>query len=58
MYRTPIKSKNQNKTSMVKAMEPFRDSQTPLLGSPGTASMYRLNPPPPSHRPCMKIRQS
>ena len=46
MYRTPIKSKNQNKTSMVKAMEPFRDSQTPLLGSPGTASMYRLNPPP------------
>ena len=29
MYRTPIKSKNKNKTSMVKAMEPFRDSQTP-----------------------------
>jgi hypothetical protein len=28
MYRTPIKSKNQNKTSMIKAMEPFRDSQT------------------------------
>ena len=29
MYRTPIKSKIQNKTSMIKAMEPFRDSQTP-----------------------------
>ena len=47
MYRTPIKSKNKNKTSMVKAMEPFRDSQTPLIGSPGTG--YRidvpLNPP-------------
>ena len=43
MYRTPIKSKNQNNTSMVKAMGPFRDSQTPLLSSPGPGSMYRLN---------------
>ena len=45
MYRTPIKSKNPNKTSMVKAMKPFRDSQTPLIGSPDPGSMYRLNPP-------------
>ena len=49
---------NQNKTSMAKAMGPFRDSKTPflahralqrftdpLLGSPGPGLKYRLNPP-------------
>jgi hypothetical protein len=36
------KTKNQNKTSMAKAMGPFRDSR-PLLGSPGPGPMYRLN---------------
>jgi len=34
---------NQNKTSMAKAMGPFRYSQ-PLLGSPAPGAMYRLNP--------------
>ena len=34
--------KNKNKTSMAKAMEPFRDSHA-LLGSPGPGPMNRLN---------------
>ena len=39
----PIKNENnQNKTSMAKAMGPFRDSQAPSLLS---GLMYRLNPP-------------
>ena len=37
-------NKNQNKTSMTKAMGPFRDSQTPSwLSGPGP--MYRRKPP-------------
>ena len=36
------RQKNQNKTSMAKAMRPFRDSR-PLLGSPGPGPMSRLN---------------
>ena len=30
---------------MARDMGPFRDSQSPLLGSPGPGPMYRLNPP-------------
>ena len=49
---TPKNEKNQNKTSMVKAMGPFRDSQAPswLFGS-------RTDVPtePLSHRPCPQV---
>jgi len=41
---TPQKWKNLNKTSMAKAMGPFRDSRAPSC-SPGPGPMYRLNPP-------------
>ena len=38
---TPIKSKNQNKTSMAKAMDPSEMNRP--LGSPDPVPMYRLN---------------
>ena len=45
----PKNDKNQNKTSMVKAMGPFRDSRaSSWLPGPRTD----VPTEPPSHRPC------
>jgi hypothetical protein len=41
---TPKNEKNKNKTSMAKASGPS-EIHGPLLGSPDTGPMYRLNPP-------------
>jgi len=41
--------KNQNKTSMAKALGPFRDSQAPSWQS---GSQTDVPAEPPSHRPC------